>query len=111
MPDLPYPPDLAELAAQLGDGSLITDPASTAAYAQDWCKAGAAGVPLAVLRATSAAEVQAGMRWAAARGIPVVPRGAGSGLSGGSNAIDGCLTISLDRMTGVQIDPATRTST
>ena len=110
MPDLPYPPDLAELAAQLGDGSLITDPASTAAYAQDWCKAGAAGVPLAVLRATSAAEVQAGMRWAAARGIPVVPRGAGSGLSGGSNAIDGCLTISLDRMTGVQIDPATRTA-
>ena len=46
----------------------------------------------------------------ATHGIPVVPRGAGSGLSGGANAIDGCLVLSLERMRAVEIDPATRTA-
>ncbi len=101
---------LRELADEVGAEHLLTDPVSIEAYRRDWCKAGAAGQPLAVLRATSAAHVQAGVRWAARHGVPVVPRGAGTGLSAGSNAVAGCLTISLDRMTDVLIDPATRTA-
>jgi glycolate oxidase len=31
-----------------------------------------------------------------------VPRGAGSGLSGGANAIDGCIVLSLERMTRIR---------
>jgi glycolate oxidase len=45
------------------------------------------------------------VRWAAEHRVPVVPRGAGTGLSGGSSAVDGGITISLDRMTAVSIDP------
>ena len=29
---------------------------------------------------------------------PIVPRGAGTGLSGGANAVDGCIVLSLSRM-------------
>lgn len=101
---------IAELSAEVGPDRLVTDPVSTEAYRRDWCKAGGAGMPLAVLRARSAADVQAGVRWAGRHSVPVIPRGAGSGLSGGSNAVDGCLTISLDLMDRVLIDPDTRTA-
>ena len=38
--------------------------------------------------------------------MPIVPRGAGTGLSGGANAVDGCLVLDLSRMTAiVEIDP------
>ncbi|MEO9108641.1 MAG: FAD-binding protein, partial [Jatrophihabitantaceae bacterium] len=75
-----------------------------------WDRAGDpnAGMPLAVVRAESTEEVQIAVRFAAANGIPIVPRGAGSGLSGGSSAIDGCLVISTERMREVQVDPVTR---
>ncbi|MFV0457720.1 MAG: FAD-binding oxidoreductase [Actinomycetales bacterium] len=105
------PSHLAELVAEVGSEQVCTDPDTMQAYRRDWCKAGEAGMPLAVLRARTAAHVQAGVRWASRHGIPIVPRGAGSGLSAGSNAIEGGLTISLDRMTQVRIDPATRTAT
>ncbi len=68
-------------------------------------------MPLAVVRARTADDVQAAVRWAAAQGVPIVPRGAGTGLSGGSCAVDGCLVLSLDRMRAIEIDPATRTAT
>lgn len=38
--------------------------------------------------------------------LPVVPRGAGTGLSGGVNAIDGCLVLDLTAMNAVvEVDP------
>ena len=48
------------------------------------------------------------MRWAAEHHVPVVPRGAGSGLSGGSSAVDGGIVVSLDRMRDIEIDTACR---
>ena len=62
-------------------------------------------MPLALVRATSTADVQATLRIAHAHGIPVVPRGAGTGLSGGSSAIDGAITLSTERMRAIEIDP------
>jgi len=50
------------------------------------------------------------VRWAAATGTPVVPRGAGSGLSGGSTAVQGGIVLSLDRMKSIEIDATTRTA-
>ena len=98
---------LAELHERLGD-SVRTDPATLENYRFDWARDPAAGTPLAVVRARDAAEVQETMRWAAAHGVPVVPRGAGSGLSGGSSAVDGGIVLSLERMRAVEIDVATR---
>ena len=106
-------PDIAqsvveELRAALPDGALITDPASIDAYRWDRANDPNAGVPLAVVRATSTEDVQAAMRIAAAAKLPVIPRGAGSGLSGGSSAVEGSIIVSLDRMREITVDPSTR---
>jgi glycolate oxidase len=54
-------------------------------------------------------HVEHTLRTASRLGIPVVPQGARSGLSGAANAIDGCIVLSLERMDKiVEIDPANR---
>src|ERR671916_199962 len=98
---------LAQLTEQLGD-AVRTDPVTCENYRFDWARDPAAGTPIAVVRPHNAAEVQACVRWAAERGVPVVPRGAGSGLSGGSCAVDGGIVLSLERMRAIEIDVATR---
>jgi glycolate oxidase len=65
-------------------------------------------MPIAVARPRTTAEVQTVLRWAHRHGIPVVPRGAGSGLSGGSSAVTGGIVLSLDRMRAIEIDTASR---
>ncbi|MCU1691739.1 MAG: linked oxidase domain protein [Frankiales bacterium] len=64
----------------------------------EWAPVGAAAV---ALRARSEAEVQHAVRVCAELGVPVVTRGAGTGLSGGANAVDGCLVLDLSRMSSV----------
>jgi glycolate oxidase len=44
------------------------------------------------------------VRWAAEHQVPVVPRGAGTGLSGGSTAVDGGIVLCLERMRAIDID-------
>jgi len=100
--------DLAALATSLPDGSVLTDPDVTEAYRQDWARDPSAGHPLAVVRATTTEDVAATLRWATAHRVPVVPRGAGSGLSGGATAVDGGIVLSLEKMRSVTIDPAMR---
>jgi glycolate oxidase len=99
---------LDDLHALLPDGALLTDPEVLASYRQDWSRDPDAGTPLAVVRATSTADVQAVLRWASAHRVPVVPRGAGSSLSGGSTAVDGGITLSLERMRQIVVDPVVR---
>jgi glycolate oxidase len=70
-----------------------------------------AGRPAALVRARSRQEVQDVIRVAAATRTPVVARGAGSGLSGGANALDGCIVLSLERMTRiVEVDSDSMTA-
>ncbi|HNM98076.1 MAG TPA: FAD-linked oxidase C-terminal domain-containing protein [Marmoricola sp.] len=99
-------PQLADLIAALPTGVVVTDPEQTEKYRWDWSRDAAAGVPLAVVRAESADHVQTAVKWAAAAGVPVTPRGAGTGLSGGASAIDGGLVVCLERMNQIEIDPA-----
>ena len=98
---------VAQLTDLLGD-AVRTDPVTCENYRFDWARDPAAGTPIAVVRPHNAAEVQACVRWAAEHGVPVVPRGAGSGLSGGSSAVDGGTVLSLERMRAVEIDVANR---
>lgn len=102
---------LDDLVAELPDGAVITNPNSFDSYRWDRANDPSAGLPLAVVRATSTEDVQAVVRLAAATGTPIIPRGAGSGLSGGSSAIDGCIVIALDLMREITIDPDTRMAT
>ncbi len=55
-------------------------------------------LPQAVVHAESVDDVQATVRACAARGVPLVARGAGTGVSGGAHASKGCVVLSLERM-------------
>lgn len=100
---------LEDLKAALPPKSLVTDPAGMDAYRWDRANDPGAGVPLVVVRPTSTEEVQTVVRIAAANRTPIVPRGAGSGLSGGSTAVHRGIVLSLDRMNSIEVDPVTRT--
>ena len=99
---------LADLVAQLPAETVLTDPDLRESYRYDWARDPDAGLPLAVVRANTTADVQAVLRWASAHRVPVVPRGAGSSLSGGSSAVEGGITLSTERMRTVDVDPALR---
>jgi glycolate oxidase len=90
-----------ELQDALGPDSVLTDPDVTAAYARDQAMLADAGLPAAVALPRSTEEVSAVLRLASRRGVPVVPRGAGSGLVGAANAVDGGITLVLTRMDAV----------
>ncbi|MEU6270522.1 FAD-binding oxidoreductase [Saccharopolyspora shandongensis] len=97
---------LAALRAELPEPVLLTDPDSVARFAHDEAEWAPHGEPLAVVRATSTDDVVAAVRICAELGVPVVPRGAGTGLSGGANAIDGCVLISFEGMNEIlEINP------
>lgn len=96
---------LDELAAALPADALVTDPDIVEAYRHDRAETVVAGRPIAVVRATGVEDVQATLRLATRHRVPVVTRGAGTGLSGGSSALDGCITLSTERMRRICIDP------
>lgn len=97
-----------ELVDALPAGVVVTGAAEMEKYREDFARDGSAGTPLAVVRAEDAGQVQETVRWAARHRVPLVPRGAGTGLSGGSSAVDGGVTLSLDRMRSVTVDPASQ---
>ena len=101
---------LAELIAGLPDGTVVVDPDILASYRQDRSADPNAGTPLAVVRPRRTEEVQTVMRWATAHRVAVVPRGAGTGLSGGATALDGGIVLSTERMRDIAVDPVTRTA-
>ena len=101
---------LGGLVADLPDGMVVTDPAITEGYRQDRAFDPSAGKPLAVVRPRCTEEVQTVLRWASAHRVPVVPRGAGSGLSGGATALDNGIVLSTEKMRDISVDPVTRTA-
>ena len=98
------------LISELPEGVVVTDPDILASYRQDRAADPAAGTPLAVVRPTRTEEVQAVLRWAGAHQVAVVPRGAGTGLSGGATALDGGIVLSTEKMRDINVDPVTRTA-
>jgi glycolate oxidase len=87
---------IAQLASVLPDDAVVDDPERLASYRSDHAVGAAAGEPAVVVFPRTTGQVSGVLRAAHARRIPVVPRGAGSGLSGGANAIDGCIVQELD---------------
>ncbi|HYQ36231.1 MAG TPA: FAD-linked oxidase C-terminal domain-containing protein [Mycobacterium sp.] len=101
---------LADLIDALPDGTVVTDPAITEGYRQDRAFDPSAGKPLAVVRPRRTEEVQTVLRWATTHRVPVVPRGAGSGLSGGATALDNGIVLSTEKMRDITVDSVTRTA-
>ncbi len=85
---------------------IVTDPDVLASLSHDDAEWAPSGPAAAGVRARSEAEVQHVVRVCAELGAPVVPRGAGTGLSGGANAVAGCVVLDLAAMNQVlEIDP------
>ncbi|MFC8681606.1 FAD-binding oxidoreductase [Microbacterium ureisolvens] len=97
------------LRAALPPNAVATDLDTLERLSHDDAEWADYGLPAAVVFASSVDDVVASVRIAAAHGVPVVPRGAGTGLSGGANATNGCLVLSLERMTRIiEVDAAER---
>ena len=99
-------PDILDaLRAIVGPGFLKTDEESRIAYGTDALKRGTPAD--AVACPADSSEVAAIARLCTARGIPLVPRGAGSGYTGGSVPSRGGIVISLERLNRIlEIDEA-----
>ena len=54
--------------------------------------------------------MQTVLRWATVNRIAVVPRGMGTGLSGGATAVNGGIVLSTEKMRDITVDPVTRTA-
>jgi glycolate oxidase len=89
---------VAELLAALPPDRVLLDPDVVATFLHDEAEWAPHGRAAAVVRPRSTAEVAAVVRACARHGRPLVPRGAGTGLSGGANAVDGCVVLSTERM-------------
>jgi glycolate oxidase subunit GlcD len=95
--------DLARLV-----GSAHVRDGATAPYGEDATRdtLGLHAVADAVVLPGSAAEVAAVVAWCYDHGVPVVPRGGGTGFAGGAVPVDGGVVLSLERLTGVRsFDP------
>lgn len=101
MTDRDSPAVLAALRDSLPGDRVVDDPGVLDAHRKDEAGFVDAGWPIALLRPTTTAEVCEILRIASRLRVPVVPRGAGSGLSGGANAIGGGLVLSLERMRAI----------
>lgn len=100
---------IAQLRAGLPGEALLTDPDVTGSYARDMANFCAAGAPAVVVLPRTVEHVQHVMRTATRLGVPVVPQGARTGVSGAANATDGCIVLSLVKMDRIlEINPVDR---
>ncbi len=103
---------LRALAARLPHVRLLTDAADRESYRRDETAYYAAGLPLAVALPVTTLRVADLVRLCGEFDVPIVPRGAGTGLSGAAAGIEGALTIAFTRMDRIlEIDPANLTVT
>ena len=95
---------IKELRDRLGKGRVLDSPVERVAYSYDatWGEA----LPGVVVLPLSTEEVSATLKIANRERIPVVPRGAASGLSGGAVPVEGGICLSLTRMNRIlEINP------
>ncbi len=94
MPDM-----LDELRGIVGGTGLLTDPADTAAYVEDWRRLYHGRTP-AVVRPADTSQLAAVVRLCARDGIAIVPQGGNTSMVGGATPNDsgGELVLSLARL-------------
>lgn len=97
-----FPDDLAlraarELESALGEGSVITDPDLLESYAGDESDV-APTLPAAVIKARTARDIERTLTVASNLGVPVTPRAAGTGKSGGAIPIAGGLVLATAKL-------------
>ena len=88
---------LTDLRRVVGPRAVIDDAATLLTYEADGCVLDTHPPNVVVLPATTE-ETAAVVQIANRAGMPIVPRGAGTGLSGGATPIHGGIVISTARM-------------
>ncbi|MGC4936019.1 FAD-binding oxidoreductase [Gordonia sp. DT30] len=98
----------AELRSRLGDAVALDD-ATRSAHRADRSGVVPTGLPDAVVRARNTDDVVTALAIADSLRVPVVTRGAGTGLAGGASAGTGTVVISTEAMTAIhEVDRADR---
>jgi glycolate oxidase len=88
---------VSELRAVVGDRNCVADPGGLRTYECDGL-AGTRVRPAVVVMPETTQQVAACVKIARAHGAPIVPRGSGTGLSGGAQPVEGCVLVVLSRM-------------
>src|SRR5690349_13846992 len=102
-------PVVDELRRVVGRESVIDSANDLRIFERDGSIEGA--TPDAVVLASSTQQVADVMKIASRHNVPVVPRGAGTGLSGGAVTIHGGIALQVTRMRRIlEIDPVAQTA-
>ncbi|MFJ1765688.1 FAD-binding oxidoreductase [Amycolatopsis sp. NPDC088138] len=91
-----------DLAAALPADRLVRDPDVLRSFAHDEAEWAPHALPAVVVRPHTAEEVQTVVRQCLRHGTPLVTRGAGTGLSGGANAVEDCVVLVTDRLAAIK---------
>lgn len=97
---------LGALRSRLPDGVVSSHPGETQSRSRDWwplamlreARGEIPTRPAAVVFPRTTEHVAEVLSWANETGTPVVPRGAGSGVCGGAQALRGSVVVDLSRM-------------
>jgi glycolate oxidase len=98
---------LAQLQTWLGKEAVLLDLPQRLMYRYDGIAVGT--TPLAVVLPESTLEVVETVKLARHLGVALVARGAASGLSGGAIPVQESIVVAFTRMTGLTLDPLSRT--
>jgi glycolate oxidase subunit GlcD len=94
---------IAELKRVIGAERVLGAPPPDSPYNTDMARrASLRGQADAVALPGSAQEVEAVVRWCYAHDVAIVPRGGGTGLTGGAVPTDGGVVLSLERLRAVR---------
>ena len=98
-----------EVRRRLPDDCIQVDPDVVGSYGQDRAVFEQPGTAAVLVMPRSTADVVAALEAARSCGAAVVTRGAGTGLTGAANAVNGCVMLSMHRMNEIlEIDTANR---
>jgi glycolate oxidase len=102
-------PIVEELRLIAGRDNVVASADDLRIFERDASIEGA--IPDAVVLPATTQEVAAVMKLAARHAVPIVPRGAGTGLSGGAVTIRGGIALQMTRMRRIlEIDPVAQTA-
>ncbi len=100
---------LAALEQAAGPQNVDSAPGARLVFASD--ASGQRYLPAAVIRATDEAQVARVLAACTAHLVPIVPRGAGSGLTGGALALEGGVVLDMAGLDRIErISPADQTA-
>jgi glycolate oxidase len=99
---------VADLRAVLGDEDVMEEPVELHLYSKDASLM--RGRPACVVFPQDAAEVAGVVKLAEAHGVPIVARGAGTGLAAGASPTEGGIVLVTMAMNDIEIDPENRTA-